>query len=145
MCWPVLRAERVFACVFTIREPGVQVQVLAGIKSSACTSITWPVSKASMYLHWLTCTRSSVGIFIMLSCIDGFACVCMFMHLLRTWHMHLHALRAGHISACVCKHQGLWMYLHTMASICTYSVPAFIGLYQGDGHEFAFFFSFMQI
>jgi hypothetical protein len=30
------------------------------------------------------------------------------------------------------------MYLHTMAGICTYSVPAFIALYQGDEHEFAF-------
>jgi hypothetical protein len=46
MCWPVSRAERVLVFFFTIREPGMQVQVSARIKSSACTSTSWPVSKA---------------------------------------------------------------------------------------------------
>jgi hypothetical protein len=33
------------------------------------------------------------------------------------------------------------MYLHTMAGVCTHRaehVPAFVALYQGDEHEFAF-------
>jgi hypothetical protein len=50
----------------------MQVQVSARVKSSACTSTRWPVSKLSMYLHGLAFVQSSVVVF----CIEGFACVC---------------------------------------------------------------------
>ncbi len=77
---------------------------------------------------------------------EGWACICIGWHALRAvlvssyavmcWgpcmclHMHAsaghismrsHVLRPGHVSACIRKHQWLWMYLHTMASICTYA------------------------
>jgi hypothetical protein len=56
-------------------------------------------------------------------------------------HISMHLGWSCHVSACVCKHQRLWMYLHTMAGVCTHRaehLPAFVGLYQGDEHEFAF-------
>jgi hypothetical protein len=70
----------VYLLVFTIQEPAMQVQISARIKSSACISTSWPVLKAEhvsalvvvcWYLH-------------MLLCIEGFARVCMCVHLPKT-------------------------------------------------------------
>ncbi len=74
--------------------------------------------------------------------IEGF-CVCLHVYASAQDLAHI-SMRLGwscHVSACVSKHQRLWMYLHTMAGVCTHRaehVPAFVGLYQGDEHEFAF-------
>jgi hypothetical protein len=100
MCWPVSRAGRVFPCVFTIQEPDMQVQVSARIKSSACTSMIWPVSKLSMYLHGLACVQSSVGIFTFRAlCVFACLCICCVL------------------SAYGCTYWGLVMYLLASASI----------------------------
>jgi hypothetical protein len=72
-----------YLCVSSrFKITGMQVQVSVRIKSSACISTTWPVSKAVMYLHslaWLARTQSSV---------DMWKCC--------------HVLRALRVSACQC-------------------------------------------
>lgn len=93
----------------------MQVQALVHIKSSACTSVSWPILKAEhtcIYLHWLVSFRAV----LVSSYVVMFACVCtaealvhisMCFHILRAGHHHhqriclrLQASRAVNISTC---------------------------------------------
>jgi hypothetical protein len=138
MYWPVSRAEHVLVCVFTIREPGMRVQVSARIKSSACTSTSWPVLKAEH--GWRAFGVVLVSWHL---AIHWGLCVCLHVYASAQDLAHISMLLGWscHVSACVSKHQRLWMYLRTMAGVCKHRaehVPEFVGLYQGDEHEFAF-------
>ncbi len=142
MCWPVSRAGRVFPCVFTIQEPGMQVQVSARIKSSACTSTSWPVSKAEHVSAWIGVRSEQCCCLLYWG-----LCVCLYVCM----HLANISMRLGwscYASACACKHQGLWMYLHWMAGIHTHTersvYPHFISLYWGDEHWWVCIFGFYQ-
>lgn len=84
----------------------MQVQALVHIKSSACTSVSWPILKAEhtcIYLHWLVSFRAV----LVSSYVVMFACVCTAEALVRAGHHHhqcvclrLQASRAVNISTC---------------------------------------------
>ncbi len=84
MCWPVSRAGHVFAGVIAFGDSSMHVQVSARIKSSACTSTSLPMSKAE-HIPVLVGVHSKQCWYLdMLSCIEGFACVRMCVHVLKT-------------------------------------------------------------
>ena len=100
---------------------------------------SWLVSKAE-HLSALVGVHSEQCCHVdILSFIEGFACVCMCMHLPKTWHM----------SACVWAGHVMYLQASTAVDVSAYNgwylpaqraelVSAFIGLHQGDEHEFAF-------
>jgi hypothetical protein len=55
-----------------------------------------------MYGHVLACSRD-------------FACICMCLFFGKRLRVYLHALRAGHVSACISSYQELGMYLNVSA------------------------------
>jgi hypothetical protein len=126
LCEPVSRAEHECACLSASGDSVMNLHVLTRIESWACICVcfhdsrAWyaragfsmqhvlarvgPSRKLSMYLHLLAFIQSSV---VVVFCIEGFACVCMCVHL---GHISMRLGWSCHISACACKNQGLWMY-----------------------------------
>ncbi len=67
-----------YLCVFSqFKTPGMQVQVSACIKYSACTSTSWPVLKAVHVSALVGVHSEQFWYLVMLSCIEGFAYVCI--------------------------------------------------------------------
>ena len=109
----------------------MEVQVSARMKSSACSSTSWPLSKAEHVSALVDVHSDQCCCLHILSCIsEGFACDCMCPRLSTYQHafglvmlcicLCLQASRAVDVSA----YNG-W-YPHTHRAEC---VSAFIGLY----------------